>query len=150
MTLKTGELLPPDFWGSPPQVLVITVSPFGKIYQHTSEAFKGDEHLKTMAQGLSKGGLQQFRDGWLQCEGNLMVFRPFTRLREGSLCFLALRGPFTKTKARAARNFAFLSSVPDWLFIEEELRAVGFRVHAQLRMLFEAQDQSNFDALIKL
>lgn len=55
MTFKTGELLPPDYWGSPPQVLVITVSPFGKIYQHTSEAFKGDEHLKTMAQGLAKG-----------------------------------------------------------------------------------------------
>lgn len=55
MTFKTGELLPPDFWGSPPQVLIMTVSPFGKIYQHTSEAFKADEHLKTMAQGLSKG-----------------------------------------------------------------------------------------------
>ena len=55
MTFKTGELLPPDYWGSPPQVLIVTVSPFGKIYQHTSEAFKADEHLKTMAQGLSKG-----------------------------------------------------------------------------------------------
>lgn len=62
MTFKTGELLPPDFWGSPPQVLVITVSPFGKIYQHTSEAFRADEHLKTMAQGLAKGKyLQAFR-----------------------------------------------------------------------------------------
>jgi len=55
MTFKTGELLPSDYWGAPPQVLIVTVSPFGKIYQHASEAFKGDEHLKTMAQGLTKG-----------------------------------------------------------------------------------------------
>ena len=55
MTSKTGEMLPSDYWGAPPQVLIVTVSPFGKIYQHASEAFKGDEHLKTMAQGLTKG-----------------------------------------------------------------------------------------------